>query len=178
MKTYKEFILQIAEASKAKEEKLPKEESSNEEEVNEDLGDGVARMSSTFQPKTKDAIARKRTGMPANAKNSEDENEDQLSAKNDNIRRIRSAGSRMEAVVNHNEKEKELKGDYDRSPGSPFDQGEADFYYGRGPEPHFYKGGKRTGQKVMKNNMSAEEIKAYQAGYAYGEYMGDKKDPR
>lgn len=101
MKTYKEFILQIAEAKKAKEEELPKDEESSkeeeekEEEVNEDLGDGVARMSSTFQPKTKDAIARKRTGMPAKQENEEDEKEDSLSVKNDNLRRIRSAGSRL-----------------------------------------------------------------------------------
>ena len=106
MKTYKEFILQIAEAKKAKEEELPKDEESSkeeeekedeekEDEVNEDLGDGVARMSSAFQPKTKDAIARKRTRLPADEKNSEDESEDQPSAKNDNLRRIRSAGSRL-----------------------------------------------------------------------------------
>lgn len=65
---------------------------------------------------------------------------------------------------------------YDNRHGSPYDRGAADSYYDRLPRPHYYVGDTYTSTKVDASDMSAEEITAYYAGYAYNEKFGDKKD--
>ena len=59
--------------------------------------------------------------------------------------------------------------------GSCFDRGSADSYYGRPRRPHYYKGATYTSEKVSAENMTAEEIANYNAGYDWNETNGDKK---
>lgn len=67
---------------------------------------------------------------------------------------------------------------YDSRHGGAFDRGSADSYYGRNPVPHYYVGGTGTSEKIEAQKMTEEEIAAYQAGYAWNEQFGDKKDWR
>ena len=72
-----------------------------------------------------------------------------------------------------------LKEKYDQSHGSPFDVGSCDSYYYRPEAPNYWKGGSKTrGTHIFEADMTAEQIEAYRAGYAYNEWMGDKKDWR
>ena len=64
---------------------------------------------------------------------------------------------------------------YDQRHGGPFDRGAADSYYGRGYNPHFYEGATQMSPRVELDNMTAEDIVAYTAGYRYNEKHGDKK---
>lgn len=57
----------------------------------------------------------------------------------------------------------DLKEDYDKSHGSPYDRGSADKYYGRPAEPH--KGGVGGGSGPRSTDLTREEIAAYMAGY-------------
>ena len=49
--------------------------------------------------------------------------------------------------------------------GSPADRGSADKYYGRGRNPHYYKGGSYTSERVGAESMTAKEIEAYTKAY-------------
>jgi len=64
----------------------------------------------------------------------------------------------------------------DESHGSPFDRGNADFWYYRQPEPHYWPEGTYHGVKVTEDQMSDVEIAAYNAGYAEAYEQGDQKD--
>lgn len=64
---------------------------------------------------------------------------------------------------------------YDKRHGGAWDRGSADSYYGRGINPHYFKGGTYTSEKVEAKDMLAGEIEAYYAGYGYNEKFGDKK---
>jgi len=64
----------------------------------------------------------------------------------------------------------------DESHGSPFDRGNADFWYYRQPEPHYWPEGTYHGDKITEDRMSDVEIAAYNAGYAEAEEFGDQKD--
>ena len=71
----------------------------------------------------------------------------------------------------------ELKAKYDQSHGSPFDVGCCDSYYYRPESPNYWKGGSKIrGTHIFEADMTAEQIEAYHAGYAYNEWLGDKKD--
>lgn len=65
---------------------------------------------------------------------------------------------------------------YDERHGGPFDRGCADFWYARGCNPHYYKGGTYTSERVEKCDMTQAEIKAYRAGYEEAAAQGDQKD--
>jgi hypothetical protein len=65
---------------------------------------------------------------------------------------------------------------YSRRHGGPFDRGGADFYYGRGKNPHFYVGDTGTSERIDMVDMDMEEIDAYLAGYEAAEKRGDRKD--
>jgi hypothetical protein len=67
---------------------------------------------------------------------------------------------------------------YDMRHGGPYDRGSADSYYRRGFEPHYYRGGSYTSERVEEQDMTADEIEAYRAGYQYNESLGDYKDWR
>ena len=66
--------------------------------------------------------------------------------------------------------------EYDKRHGGPFDRGTADSYYHRGYTPHYYTGDTSISPRVELAEMTAEEITAYSAGYAWNENFGDKKD--
>jgi len=66
--------------------------------------------------------------------------------------------------------------EYDARHGGPFDRGSADSYYGRACDPHYYIGRTGLGLRVDFEDLSDNEIKAYNAGYEYNEQFGDKKE--
>lgn len=71
----------------------------------------------------------------------------------------------------------ELREKYDQSHGSPFDVGTCDSYYYRPESPNYWKGGSKIrGTQIFEADMTPEQIEAYHAGYAYNEWMGDKKE--
>lgn len=65
---------------------------------------------------------------------------------------------------------------YDQRHGGPFDRGTADSYYGREFDPHYYVGATGSTPRVNFENMSAEDIVAYTAGYNWNEQWGDRKN--
>ena len=65
---------------------------------------------------------------------------------------------------------------YDTRHGGPYDRGGADYYYWRGYEPHYYTGKTYQSDRVEKENMTPEEIKAYTAGYDDAAKLGDRKE--
>lgn len=67
---------------------------------------------------------------------------------------------------------------YDCRHGGPFDRGAADSYYSRGYNPHFYVGDTGTSRRVDMDDMTAQQIDTYTAGYKFNEQNGDKKDWR
>lgn len=71
----------------------------------------------------------------------------------------------------------EFKGKiYNQKHGNAFDRGSADSYYGRGRDPHMWPEGTYKGIRVDAEDMTPEQIEAYNAGYDYNEELGDKKD--
>jgi hypothetical protein len=69
-----------------------------------------------------------------------------------------------------------LKGwQFDRKQhGCLFDRGSADSYYGRSRSPHYGGVGGASGERI--EDLTAEEVAEYQAGYTYNELYGDRKD--
>ena len=57
--------------------------------------------------------------------------------------------------------------------GSLFDRGAADSYYGRSKKPHWYPEGTYKGPRI--EDLDAEQIAEYKAGYDHNEKNGDKK---
>jgi hypothetical protein len=66
--------------------------------------------------------------------------------------------------------------EYDKRHGGPYDRGSADSYYRRGFNPHYFVGATWSSDKVEREQMTPEEIEAYNAGYEYNEAYGDFKD--
>ena len=64
--------------------------------------------------------------------------------------------------------------EYNARHGGPVDRGSADSYYSRGAKPHYYVGGTGMSPIVTEEQMTAEEIAAYYAGYDHNERHGDK----
>ena len=60
--------------------------------------------------------------------------------------------------------------------GSPFDRGSADSYYQRGEDPHYWPEGTYKGLRVEANEMTPEEIEAYNAGFQWNESMQNFKE--
>ena len=60
--------------------------------------------------------------------------------------------------------------------GSLYDRGSADSYYGRGRDPHYGGVGGDSGPRV--DQLTAEEVAEYHAGYTYNELYGGRKDYR
>ena len=65
---------------------------------------------------------------------------------------------------------------YDSRHGGPFDRGSADSWYSRGYNPHYYKGDSYNSDRVERDDMTAEEIEQYYAGYEWNEEFGGKKE--
>lgn len=60
--------------------------------------------------------------------------------------------------------------------GGPFDRGGADYYYWRPRDPHKWPEGTMHGERVGKDQLTPEEIAAYNAGYDQAEAAGDRKN--
>ena len=54
---------------------------------------------------------------------------------------------------------------YDTRHGGPYDRGSADRYYGRDYEPHYFVGNTFHSDKICSENMTEEELQAYNAGW-------------
>jgi hypothetical protein len=67
---------------------------------------------------------------------------------------------------------------YDERHGGAYDRGSADYYYGRGRDPHYYVGDSLMSDRVDLDEMDEEEVDAYDAGYANAESFGDRKNWR
>jgi hypothetical protein len=65
---------------------------------------------------------------------------------------------------------------YTQRHGSPYDRGQADSYYGREYNPHYFVGDSYNSPKIELAQMTVEEIVAYTAGYRDNEANGDKKE--
>lgn len=63
---------------------------------------------------------------------------------------------------------------YDDSHGSPFDRGSADSWYSRTKNPHKGGVGGNSGPRI--EELTPDEITAYNAGYEWNEQFGGKKD--
>ena len=68
--------------------------------------------------------------------------------------------------------------EYPKFRGCPFERGMADSYYWRVRGPHWINCSpvSNTSERVERERMTKEEIEAYQAGYDFQEYLGDKKE--
>jgi hypothetical protein len=67
---------------------------------------------------------------------------------------------------------------YNQEHGSPFDRGNADSYYRRALDPHWWPQGSYNGFRVDESDMTAQEIEAYNAGYDENEKDGNYKNYR
>jgi len=65
---------------------------------------------------------------------------------------------------------------YNERHGGAYDRGQADSYYGRDYNPHYFTGDSFNSLRVELQDMSAHEIVAYTAGYRDNEANGDKKE--
>jgi hypothetical protein len=54
---------------------------------------------------------------------------------------------------------------YDKRHGGPYDRGSADKWYGRTCTPHYYEGATSQSKRIEADDMTAEQITAYMAGY-------------
>ena len=63
---------------------------------------------------------------------------------------------------------------YEQTHGNAFDRGSADSWYHRSRCPHKGGVGGDTGARV--EELTAEEVEAYHAGYDYNEQFGGKKE--
>jgi len=68
--------------------------------------------------------------------------------------------------------------EYDERHGGAYDRGSADYYYGRGRQPHLFTGDTYNSSKVLAENMSELDVDAYNAGYDDAKACGDRKDWR
>ena len=67
-------------------------------------------------------------------------------------------------------------GYYNERHGGPYDRGQADSYYGREYNPHYFVGDTYKSPKIELAQMTVAEIVAYTAGYTDNEANGDKKE--
>ena len=65
---------------------------------------------------------------------------------------------------------------YDTRHGGAYDRGRSDAYYRRPFLPHYFRGATYFSDKVYLDDMTADEITAYTAGYRDQEASGDFKD--
>lgn len=65
---------------------------------------------------------------------------------------------------------------YDKRHGGPFDRGGADYWYGRGYDPHYYTGASVVTDRVELKDMTPAQIAEYTAGYREMELQGEQKN--
>lgn len=64
--------------------------------------------------------------------------------------------------------------EYSTHYGGPWDRGNADSYYRRKRNPHYFLGNVNTSEKIT--NLTDSEIEAYHAGFDWNEKFGDIKN--
>ncbi len=64
----------------------------------------------------------------------------------------------------------------DRRHGGSYDRGAADSYYRRPRRPHYFKGGSYMSDEVLEQDMTADEIAAYNKGFDHNEDSYNFKD--
>lgn len=69
----------------------------------------------------------------------------------------------------------EDKMEHDRAHGGPFDRGGADYYYHRPYGPHYYDDSTNPCTRVEKDQMTQQQLDAYEAGWNEAEQFGDQK---
>ena len=62
--------------------------------------------------------------------------------------------------------------------GGPHDRGNADYYYNRPYNPHYFRGSTYSSPRVGESDMTEEEIQEYANGWDRAELIGDRKDYR
>jgi hypothetical protein len=67
-------------------------------------------------------------------------------------------------------------GYFDNRHGGPYDRGQADSYYQRGFNPHYFVGDSYSSPRIEMGQMTAKEIVAYTAGFNYNESIGEFKE--
>ena len=67
-------------------------------------------------------------------------------------------------------------GYYSQRHGGPYDRGQADSYYGRDYNPHYFVGDSYNSPKIEVSQMTPAEIVAYTEGFNDNEANGDKKE--
>ena len=60
--------------------------------------------------------------------------------------------------------------------GGPYDRGSADAWYERPFNPHYFVGDSYNSDKISRDKMTEDEIKAYSAGYEEGMESGSHKE--
>lgn len=65
---------------------------------------------------------------------------------------------------------------YSERHGGPFDRGQADSWYGREYNPHYFVGDSYSSPRIELAQMTPDEIVAYTAGYTDNESNGDHKE--
>jgi hypothetical protein len=60
-----------------------------------------------------------------------------------------------------------------RRHGSPYDRGSADRYYGREFSPHFFEGSSYSSKRILRSEMTPEQVMDYQKGW---DEETDRKD--
>ena len=65
---------------------------------------------------------------------------------------------------------------YNQRHGGPFDRGQADSYYGRDYNPHYFVGDTYNSPKIELAQMTAQEIVAYTAGFNENEKANNHKE--
>lgn len=65
---------------------------------------------------------------------------------------------------------------YDTRHGGPFDRGQADAWYGRAFNPHYFVADTYSTPRIEMSQMTAAEITAYTVGYRDQEATGDRKE--
>ena len=86
-----------------------------------------------------------------------------------------SAKTFLKRLLKLPEGEENLEETHDKRHGGPYDRGSADSYYRRDPRPHYYVGATASSDRVERENMTPEEIKAYHAGYKDNDEAGEFK---
>jgi len=65
---------------------------------------------------------------------------------------------------------------YDERHGGPYDRGQADSWYGREYNPHYFVGDSYSSPRIELAQMTPDEIVAYTAGYTDNEANGLHKE--
>lgn len=76
---------------------------------------------------------------------------------------VRNLQTQIEQAL-YDKEVKEADEEYKRH-GGPYDRGSADSYYRRRRDPHYYVGGTEMSPKITEEQMTPEQIAAYNKGF-------------